>query len=176
MFAVSHSGWHGHDISNPGSSHCLGPGGPTCIEEGPRELDIHVGKDRNADESDVTNLACLQAIATRQGNLTARPIHSTPISISRQTMQGCQIDGYHVPAGTQVMVNIWKLQQDPRVWRSCPGFSFALHVVHLALAPVIHGSHAPVKMTWTQAMSLGSRNWGPIQVLFTPRLSTGLYE
>ncbi|KAJ8618496.1 hypothetical protein MRB53_014682 [Persea americana] len=128
------------------------------------------------------------------------------------------INGYHVPAGTQVMVNIWKLHQDPRVWsdpcqfrperfltshvgveprgqhfeyipfgsgrRSCPGISFALQVIHLVLAHVIHGfdlavpTDAPFKTAQAQAQawSLGSPKSDPIKVHFNPRLSPELYN
>ncbi|XXG60198.1 hypothetical protein AAC387_Pa04g2163 [Persea americana] len=65
-------------------------------------------------------------------------------------------------------------------WRTCPGISFALHVIYLALARVIHGfdlvvpSDALIKMS--RAINFGTRNSDPIQVMFNPRLSQELYE
>lgn len=185
---------------------------PHVLKKAQEELEIHVGKDRNVDESDITNLVYLQAITKEALRLS--PDDSAPGT--REAIQDCKIDGYHVAAGTQVMINVWKLQRDPRVWsdpcefrperfltshagvepmgqhfeyipfgsgrRSCPGISFALQVIHLALARVIHGfnlavhTDAPINTVQAQAWSAGSRKSDPIQVLFTPRLSHKLYQ
>lgn len=187
---------------------------PQVMEKAQEELDIHVGKGRSVDESDIKKLVYLQAIVKE----TFRHSPSAPIGVPRETMQDCKIDGYHVPVGTQVIVNVWKLQQDPRVWsdphefqpdrfltghagveprgqhfeyipfgsgrRSCPGISFALQVIHLVLARVIHGfdlavpTDAPFKTAQAQAQawSLGSPKSDPIKVLFNPRLSPELYN
>ncbi|KAF2294810.1 hypothetical protein GH714_019948 [Hevea brasiliensis] len=34
----------------------------------------------------------------------------------RQFTEDCTIGGYHVPKNTWLMVNVWKIQRDPRVW------------------------------------------------------------
>ncbi|KAL3512623.1 hypothetical protein ACH5RR_025340 [Cinchona calisaya] len=31
-------------------------------------------------------------------------------------MQDCYVNGYHIPNGTQLFVNVWKKQRDPRIW------------------------------------------------------------
>ncbi|KAJ9704902.1 hypothetical protein PVL29_003112 [Vitis rotundifolia] len=102
-------------------------------------------------------------------------------------MEDCTVAGFHIQAGTRLLVNLWKLQKDPRIWsdplefqperfltkhvdldvrgqnfeflpfgsgrRVCPGISFALEVVHLTLARLLHGfelgvvSDLPVDMT-----------------------------
>lgn len=185
---------------------------PHVLKKAQEELDIHVGKDRNVDESDIKNLIYLQAIAKEA--LRLGPEDSA--TVAREAMKDFKINGYHVPAGTRVMVNIWKLHQDPRLWsdplefrperfltshegveprgqhfeyipfgsgrRSCPGISFALQVIHLVLARVIHGfdlavpTDAPIKTAQAQAQSLGSPKSDPIKVLFNPRLSPNLYN
>ncbi|KAJ8615261.1 hypothetical protein MRB53_034633 [Persea americana] len=90
---------------------------PHVLKKAQEELDIHVGRDRNVDESDIKNLIYLQAIAKEA--LRLGPDDSA--TVAREAMQDCKINGYHVPAaGTQVMVNIWKLHQDPRVWSDPP--------------------------------------------------------
>lgn len=186
---------------------------PHAMKKAQEELDVHVGKDRNVDKSDISNLVYLQAIVKETFRLSTSASSTTVV---REALQDCQIDGYHVPAGTHVVVNGWQLHYDPRVWsdpceirperfltgrhagvepgaiifeyfpfgsgrRSCPGISFSLQIIHLALARVIHGfdlavpSDAP-PLKLAHASSLGSLNSDPIQVLFTPRLSPDLYQ
>ncbi|MBA0698269.1 hypothetical protein Goari_021766 [Gossypium aridum] len=31
-------------------------------------------------------------------------------------MEDCTVAGFHIPAGTRLLVNLWKLQRDPRIW------------------------------------------------------------
>ncbi|XP_077223684.1 cytochrome P450 CYP82D47-like isoform X1 [Tasmannia lanceolata] len=173
------------------------------------ELDIHVGKDRHVDESDINNLVYLQAIFKETMRL-----YPAPLAVPHSATEDCQVDGFHVPAGTLVMVNLWKLQRDPRVWsdplefrperfltshvdvdvrgqhfeyipfgsgrRSCPGISFALQVMHLALARLLHGfdmstpSGGPVNMS--EGLGLSITKAGPLEVLLTGRLPSKLYE
>ncbi|XXG60275.1 hypothetical protein AAC387_Pa04g2225 [Persea americana] len=180
---------------------------PQVLKKAQEELDIHVGKDRNVDESDVANLVYIQAILKEALRLSP----DSSVSLSRVAMQDCQVDGYHVPAGTLVLVNTWKLHRDPRVWsdpnefrperfltshagvelrgqnfeyvpfgsgrRACPGLSFALQVIHLALARVFHSFDvAAISPVEPLTMGLGPGNSYPVQVLFSPRLSPERYR
>lgn len=133
------------------------------------ELDVHVGKNRQVDESDIKNLEYLQAVVKE----TLRLYPPSPIII-RASLEDCILsNGYQIPADIRLMINIWKIQHDERVWsdpdkfdperfltthkeadilgqtfeylpfgsgrRSCPGVSLALQVVHLVLASFLHG-------------------------------------
>ncbi|KHN13341.1 Cytochrome P450 82C2 [Glycine soja] len=31
-------------------------------------------------------------------------------------MEDCCVAGYHVPKGTRLLINLWNLQRDPKVW------------------------------------------------------------
>ncbi|KAJ4956451.1 hypothetical protein NE237_013234 [Protea cynaroides] len=76
------------------------------------ELDSHVGRDRHVEELDIKNLVYLDAIIKE----TLCLYLAAPLGIPHQAMEDCQVGGYYVPKGTILMANIWKLQQDPRVW------------------------------------------------------------
>ncbi|XP_077233172.1 cytochrome P450 CYP82D47-like [Tasmannia lanceolata] len=183
---------------------------PHVLKKAQDELDIHVGKDRQVDESDINNLVYLQAIIKE----TMRLYPAAPLNVPHSAIEDCQVDGYHVPAGTRIMVNLWKLQRDPRVWSdplefrperfltthvdvdirgqhfecipfgsgrsSCPGISFALQVMHLALARLLHGfdmstpSGAPVDMS--EGLGLNITKATPLEVLFMGRLPSKLNE
>ncbi|GAY42814.1 hypothetical protein CUMW_069760 [Citrus unshiu] len=76
------------------------------------ELDIFVGKDRNVQEAGIKNLRYLQAVVKE----TLRMYAPSPILL-RAAKDDCTLsNGYHVAAGTSLMLNIWKIQCDERVW------------------------------------------------------------
>ncbi|PQQ13563.1 cytochrome P450 CYP82D47 [Prunus yedoensis var. nudiflora] len=76
------------------------------------ELDQHVGKGRLLDESDINNLVYLQATVKEATRLCP----AGPLSGQREFTEDCTVGGYHVPKGTWLLVNLWKIQTDPRVW------------------------------------------------------------
>ncbi|KAG4386505.1 hypothetical protein GLYMA_11G060000v4 [Glycine max] len=77
------------------------------------ELDTHVGKDRKVEKSDIKKLVYLQAIVRE----TMRLYPPSPIITLRAAMEECTFScGYHIPAGTHLIVNTWKIQRDGCVW------------------------------------------------------------
>ncbi|KAJ1415240.1 Cytochrome P450 [Sesbania bispinosa] len=86
---------------------------PMELKKAQDELDTHIGKDRKVEESDIKNLVYLQAIVKE----TLRLYPATPIITFRAAMDDCTFScGYHIPAGTHLMVNAWKIHRDGRVW------------------------------------------------------------
>lgn len=83
-----------------------------ALERAQQELDEKVGKERNVEESDIESLSYLQAIIKE----TMRLYPVGPLSAPHKAMEDCQVGGYHVPAGTTVITNIWKIQHDPTIW------------------------------------------------------------
>ncbi|ESR44911.1 hypothetical protein CICLE_v10002486mg [Citrus x clementina] len=174
------------------------------------ELDTHIGRERQVNESDTKKLVYLQAIVKE----TLRLYPATPLSVPHESIEDCTIAGYHVPAGTRLFVNIPKIQRDPNVWekpnefrperfltthkdidvrgqnfelipfgsgrRGCPGISFALQVLLLTLASLLHGfefatpGDEPLDMS--EGVGLTNLKATPLQVLLTPRLHAPLFE
>ncbi|MBA0757505.1 hypothetical protein Gotri_020602, partial [Gossypium trilobum] len=91
---------------------------PNVLIAAQEEIDHHVGKQRWVEESDIKNLKYLQAIVKE----TLRLYPPGPITGIREAMQDCCIAGYDVPKGTRLIVNLWKLQRDPRVWENANEF------------------------------------------------------
>ncbi|CAI0558589.1 unnamed protein product, partial [Linum tenue] len=146
-----------------------------------------------------------------QGNSPLEP--SRPVSLPHQSMEDCTFSGRSVRKGTWLIVNISKIQHDPRVWsdpdefrpdwfltthsrdnsireqfsqqpvgsgrRMCPGVNFALRVMHLTLATLLHGfdfvrpGSKPVDMT--EGIGLTVPRATPLDVLLSPRLPPHLY-
>ncbi|XP_077224549.1 cytochrome P450 CYP82D47-like [Tasmannia lanceolata] len=159
---------------------------PRVLKKAQDELDIHVGKERQVDESDIKNLVYLQAIVKE----TMRLYPAAPLAVPHLAMEDCDVGGIHIPAGNRVLVNIWKLQRDPRVWsdpnefqperfltshkevdargqhyefipfgtgrRACPGTSFALHLMHLMLARLLQSFDLDTPLGMTVDMTESS--------------------
>ncbi|KAK9066701.1 hypothetical protein SSX86_014024 [Deinandra increscens subsp. villosa] len=85
---------------------------PHSLKKAQEELDTIVGRDRQVNESDLPNLVYLQAIVKE----TLRLYPAGRLGGTRQFSEDCTVAGYHVPKGTWLMVNLFKLQQDPEIW------------------------------------------------------------
>ncbi|CAI9781496.1 unnamed protein product [Fraxinus pennsylvanica] len=78
-----------------------------------KELDKVVGRSRALVESDLTEMVFLQAVVKEVLRLhPPGPL----LSWSRLAITDTTVDGYHVPAGTTAMVNMWAIMRDPEVW------------------------------------------------------------
>ncbi|OMO74971.1 Cytochrome P450 [Corchorus olitorius] len=81
-----------------------------ALRKAQEELDTHVGKDRLVEESDIKNLVYLQAIVKE----TLRLYPAGPLSVPHESLEDCTVSGYHIPAGTRLLINIYKIHRDPR--------------------------------------------------------------
>ncbi|KDP46184.1 hypothetical protein JCGZ_10024 [Jatropha curcas] len=84
------------------------------LKKAQEEIEIHVGKHHQVKESHIKNLVYLQAIV----NETLRLNPAAPLSAPREAMEDCTIAGFHIPAGTRLFVNLWKLHRDPSIWKN----------------------------------------------------------
>ena len=177
---------------------------PEALKKAQIELDEHVGRQKQVKESDVKNLVYLQAIVKE----TLRLYPPGPFGIPHESTEDCTINDYHIPARTRLMVNIQKLQRDPRVWedpcefqperfltrhrdfdvrgqspefipfgngrRMCPGISFALQIMHLTLANLLHrfeiDRSSKELMNMEESAGMTSIRKGPLEVVLSPRL------
>nr|XP_010932509.1 flavonoid 3',5'-hydroxylase 1 [Elaeis guineensis] len=78
------------------------------------ELDNVIGRDRKLEESDIPKLPYLQAICKEA--LRMHP--STPLSLPHLSNQACKVDGFYIPEGTRLLVNIWAIGRDPDIWEN----------------------------------------------------------
>ncbi|GER50628.1 cytochrome P450 [Striga asiatica] len=85
---------------------------PNVMQRAQYEIDSNIGKNRWAQESDIPNLPYLQAVIKE----SLRLYPPGPISVPHEASQDCCIMGYKIPKGTRIIVNLWKLHRDPRIW------------------------------------------------------------
>ncbi|XP_031109593.1 cytochrome P450 CYP82D47-like [Ipomoea triloba] len=86
---------------------------PTVLDKVQEELDTQIGRDRKVNESDIKNLVFLQAVIKE----TFRLYPPGPVNGLRSSLKDCILSqGYHVPAGTRLMINIWKIHRDESIW------------------------------------------------------------
>ena len=83
-----------------------------ALRKAQNELEMCVGNDRQVNESDIKNLVYLQAIVKETFRLYPAGFLGGPRIFS----EDCTVAGYHVPKGTWLLINIWKLHRDPKIW------------------------------------------------------------
>ncbi|KAJ0580012.1 putative cytochrome P450 [Helianthus annuus] len=84
---------------------------PSVLKKAQAEIDNYVGQDRRLEESDIPKLPYLGCIIKE----TMRMFPAGPI-LPHESAEDCIIGGYHVPKGTMLLVNVWGIQNDPKIW------------------------------------------------------------
>jgi flavonoid 3'-monooxygenase len=85
---------------------------PKILARVQSELDTVVGRDRLVSELDLPQLTYLQAVMKE----TFRLHPSTPLSLPRVAAESCEVNGYHIPKGSTLLVNVWAIARDPEQW------------------------------------------------------------
>ncbi|KDP38429.1 hypothetical protein JCGZ_04354 [Jatropha curcas] len=179
------------------------------LKKAQEELDIHVGKERQVKESDMANLVFLQAIIKESLRLyPAAPLSVTHESIEDCTVGGYYIPAgtrlvvnvSKIHRDESVWLNPSAFQPERFLTthknidfkgqnfelipfssgrRMCPGISFALQVLNLTLATLLHSfeietpSNQPVDMT--ESAGITNLKATPVEALLIPRLPAYLY-
>ncbi|CAN6300835.1 unnamed protein product [Urochloa humidicola] len=87
---------------------------PSAMAKATDELDSVIGRDRLVKEQDIPRLPYLEAVVKETFRL--HPV--TPLLAPRLSRADASMDGYDVPSGTLVFVNVWAIGRDPAVWGS----------------------------------------------------------
>ncbi|XP_071711872.1 strychnine-10-hydroxylase-like [Rutidosis leptorrhynchoides] len=85
---------------------------PSTLKIAQDEVDNHVGKHKPVERSDMKKLVYLDAIIKE----TLRLYPPGPLSVPHESTNDCTISGYHIPKGTRLLVNLYKLHRDPKIW------------------------------------------------------------
>lgn len=85
---------------------------PEIFEKATEELDRVIGRERWVEEKDIVDLPYVTAIMKE----TMRLHNVSPLLVPRVAREDVQISGYDIPKGTVVMVNVWTIGRDPKIW------------------------------------------------------------
>ncbi len=87
---------------------------PHIAKKAQDELDDVVGHERMADQHDFTQLKYLQAVEKE----TFRLHPPGPLLLPHESVEACQVGGYHVPAKTRIFVNVWAVHRHPSAYEN----------------------------------------------------------
>ncbi|XP_037445969.1 flavonoid 3'-monooxygenase CYP75B4-like [Triticum dicoccoides] len=85
---------------------------PDILKQAQEELDTIVGRERLISESDLPRLTFPRLVI--KDNFRLHP--STPLSLPRMATEECEVAGYRIPKGTELLVNVWGIARDPTLW------------------------------------------------------------
>ena len=85
---------------------------PDVMKKMQDELQEVVGLHRMVQESDLVNLEYLEMVVKE----IMRLYPAGPLSIPRESLEDCTVDGFHIPKKSRVIVNVWAIGRDPSVW------------------------------------------------------------
>ncbi|KZV57087.1 hypothetical protein F511_05961 [Dorcoceras hygrometricum] len=92
---------------------------PQAMKRAQDEVRNLVGNKGAVDEDDIPNLPYLKAIIKE----TLRLFPPAPLSVPRETVERCNIDGYEIPPKTAVYVNLHAIGLDPDYWENPTEFN-----------------------------------------------------
>ncbi|PKI58832.1 hypothetical protein CRG98_020822 [Punica granatum] len=113
-----------------------------------------------------------------------RPVWETEINLFLRDLYKLWVKNGHCPVQVEMKERIGDLTMNIGVWtiagrRMCPGVSFALQVLHLALARLLHGFELgtllDLKVDMTESPGLTMPKATPLEVVLTPRLPSTCY-
>ncbi|RDY08090.1 Cytochrome P450 71D9, partial [Mucuna pruriens] len=91
---------------------------PRTMEKAQAEVREVFAKEGKPNESGIENLKYLKAIVSE----TLRLHPPGPLLLPRECGQACEINGYHIPKKSKVIVNAWAIGRDPKYWTEAERF------------------------------------------------------
>ncbi|KAL7191824.1 hypothetical protein ACSBR2_023823 [Camellia fascicularis] len=112
---------------------------PSVMKKSQDEVRSVAKEKPKVEESDLSKLTYLKMVIKEGLRLHRR----VPLLAPRETTERCTVGGYKIPSKTRVLVNVKVIGMDLAYWenprrRSCPGINFAVPLIELALANLLH--------------------------------------
>ncbi|CAN4094843.1 unnamed protein product [Withania somnifera] len=85
---------------------------PNVMKKLQNELEQAVGINRMVEESDLEKLEYLDMVI-KEGLRLHPP---SPLAVPHESIEDCIVDGFGIPKGSRVFVNVWAIGRDPEAW------------------------------------------------------------
>jgi cytochrome P450 len=85
---------------------------PRVVKKAQAEVRDIFKKRGKIDEKSIDELKYLKAIIKE----VLRMHPSAPLLLPRESGQACEIDGYHIPIKSKLIINAWAIGMDPKYW------------------------------------------------------------
>lgn len=156
------------------------------------ELKSVVGDGKVPEESDIPRLPYLTGVI-KEGMRVHPP---GPFSFPRISVGDQEVNGYMIPKGTQILLNLWSMRKDPTTWsdpdafqperfldknidikellsfgsgrRICPGAPLGSQILYLTMATLVH------KFDWKMETGAGGGDHSSVLVGFAVRRAAPL--
>ncbi|XP_057807040.1 cytochrome P450 71AU50-like [Salvia miltiorrhiza] len=92
---------------------------PAVMKKLQEELESIVGLESMVEESHLDKLEYLECVVKEVMRL--HPV--APLLIPHESMEDCELQGFHIPKKSRVMVNVWAIGRDPDVWANPDSFT-----------------------------------------------------
>ncbi|KAL1307335.1 desmethyl-deoxy-podophyllotoxin synthase [Arachis hypogaea] len=91
---------------------------PRVLKKAQAEVRKVFGNKDFVDEMGLEELKFLKAVIKESMRLHP----PTPVLLPKECLKCCEINGYTIPVGTQVFVNVWAIGRDPKYWSEAERF------------------------------------------------------
>ncbi|XP_030518619.2 cytochrome P450 71AU50-like [Rhodamnia argentea] len=85
---------------------------PSAMKKLQQELEKAVGLNRAVEESDTYGLDYLDMVIKE--TLRFHPV--APLLVPHEATEDCTVSGFHIPNKSRIIVNVWSIGRDPKVW------------------------------------------------------------
>ena len=122
IFILSNEPWHAQDMLLAGMDTSAGAmewamaeliKHPKAMKKLKKELEEVVALNQRVDESHLPSLKYLDCVIKESMRL-----HPIAPLLPHEAMEDCEVDGYHIPNKSRVLVNLWAIGRDPDAWEN----------------------------------------------------------
>ncbi|XP_048426853.1 cytochrome P450 71AU50-like [Pyrus x bretschneideri] len=91
---------------------------PQVMKKVQKEIENVVGMERMVEESDLEKLQYLDMVVKETMRL--HPV--APLLLPHAAIEDCNVNGFHIPGKSRIMINIWAIGRNPSVWTDADKF------------------------------------------------------